>query len=376
MPSHAPAPLGEVCTHHQLRVCEGGDAWWRDGCGRAEEPAQRCDDMLCEKGRCVPPESGPPCEKLSEGGRCDGDLLRYCDHGRARAVDCAALGRRCGRDVHNGEIHCLSSSCLPGDACYDQRLVEACEDEELQTLLCGPHERCELDAHHHPRCVRHLGRPLPCQGCACPSPSPMEPLPPIDVVAFLIADESGHAAESEERARARRWPMPPRCSPCRATRLDCRSRCARCAPSSVPVGSRPRGPTVREAELDAELHPLNQPFFVPVVFTRDITIGEKAAAGVRVTFPGSSCADLPPRGEVRDQGVILLARLRYRTTLAHELGHYFGLCHTHQRDPLVPEVTVREDGTPVDCAALRLHRRRRVRHADRSRPRRQRLHAR
>ena len=126
----------------------------------------------------------------------------------------------------------------------------------------------------------------------------------------------------------------------------------RLAPTGVALGQRRH---VREAFRDPELHPRDQPFFIPLVLVRDLKIGVKTTPGVG-TLPGGVCADLgPPPGALEDDGVIIMARLRNHTTLAHELGHYFGLCHTHQADPVPPRLTVREDGVPLECAACGLH---------------------
>jgi hypothetical protein len=345
----AVAHFGEVCARHQTRFCDGGDAWWLDGCGRREELAERCDDAYCEAGRCLQPSPGPSCGNLSEGGRCDGDILRWCERGRARAVDCAASELRCAR-ARDGEPNCVKPAPCTRDACSGA-YAGVCEGGQRHVSHCGPGFTCELDDNHRARCLRRVDADwlhrAPCQGCACPSPGPEDLLPPIPIVAFLVSDDLGFTAESEERVRLeidllRYWFEITHPTGLRFFLQDVRKL------------SRPRwlsatDATMREASRDPELHPPDQPFFVPLVFVRDLKIGAKSTPGVGL-LPGATCADLLPLPDViPDDGVILIGRLRNLSTVAHELGHYFGLCHTHQADPTPPRVTLRDDGSAVDC---------------------------
>src|SRR5262245_55033820 len=200
-PSRAAAPhFGEVCARHQSRFCDGGDAWWLDSCGRREEMAERCDDTLCDNGRCLQPSPGPSCGNLSEGGRCDGEILKWCEHGHARAVDCAAQELHCARG-RDGEPNCVKPNPCKRDGCAAAFAV-VCDEGQARIADCGDGFTCELDERRHARCVRRVdGEWLkrPCLGCACPSPGPEDLLPPIPIVAFLVTDLNGYTTESEER---------------------------------------------------------------------------------------------------------------------------------------------------------------------------------
>jgi Pregnancy-associated plasma protein-A len=342
-PPSLPSPVAG-CVPHLARVCWGGDAWWQDGCGRREELAQRCDETACAGGECQPPPSGPPCEKLSEGGRCDGNVLRWCDRGIARAVDCAASGRRCGMPL--GEPRCYKPEPCAEDECY-KRFAQVCVDGDSRYAWCAG--GCELDENHHARCVRRANVEDGCHGCNCPSPTPLpSPLPPLPVVVFLVAGADGNPADSEERARlsvaraAALLAQPEHDTGIRLALTEVRTLVR---PGWLSADAR----SIYEMDDDPELHPADR-FFVPIVFVRDLRLGDITALGVG-TFPKGTCGGIAMFPYVGD-GVVVLARLRYRTTLAHELGHYLGLCHTHQPDPPLPTRILSDgDGTPVECAA-------------------------
>jgi hypothetical protein len=340
---------GQVCVPHHGQICDGGDVWFTDSCGRKQERAERCEDTLCENGHCVPTAPGPPCQGLSENGRCKGNVLEFCEHGRARSVDCAATNRVCGLDPRR-ELNCV----VPRpdgwvDHCRGPRAA-VWNGDGMTVLRCREGGQCQADDKSGVICRRvipadKLARD-PCRGCACPSPAPPE-LPPIEVVAFLVTDENGHAAESEDRVRAdfdraaQIFAQPEHDTGIRLVLREVRT-------LSRPNWFAATEKSVHEADRDAELRPRER-FFVPIVFVRELKLGEKGAAGV-ATLPAGACADRPPDRRIwADSGVIVAARLRNRTTVAHELGHYFGLCHTHEPDPVLPEVLVREDGTPIEC---------------------------
>ncbi|HEX2676939.1 MAG TPA: M43 family zinc metalloprotease [Polyangiales bacterium] len=83
-------------------------------------------------------------------------------------------------------------------------------------------------------------------------------------------------------------------------------------------------------------------FYVPVLYVEDLVM-EPPKAGLS-TFPNNRCGGvrLSDRPAPAD-GLIVLSEGRQPETLAHEVGHYLGLCHTHQE--LAPIALA--DGAPV-----------------------------
>jgi hypothetical protein len=344
---------GGSCVAGAALECDGGDVWSFDSCGRREARVAVCTDRLCDHGRCVEPPPGPLCAtaRVSEGGRCEGALLRYCEQGAARTVDCAARRQRCGVDAL-GE-----ANCLPID-----------ERPPAPASPCGACPRgftCATDG-AQPRCERRMtaadARAHRCLGCECPRAETRGPeicdgldndwddvidnnvsCPPIEAIAFLVADGDGRTAESEERVRedfAQNRAL-------FAVGLVLRDVRVIVRPGWLDVTTETVHGAMRD---DPELHRRDEPPFVPVVYARTVTIGAKSAAGVG-TLPNGQCARMAPQPAfVDDGGVVVLARRRRPTTLAHELGHYLGLCHTHQRDrDNAAAVVVTEAGT-VTCS--------------------------
>jgi hypothetical protein len=92
--------------------------------------------------------------------------------------------------------------------------------------------------------------------------------------------------------------------------------------------------TLDNLELDGLIaqgmvHPERDEFYVPLLLTDEIIIDETPRPGVS-TAPNGACGGVR-RTELPQSpiGVVALAKRRWASTGAHELGHYFGLCHTH-----------------------------------------------
>ena len=60
---------------------------------------------VCDAGRCW--ESGMPCEVEVEPLWCLGEVLASCVNEQLELLDCAKLGRDCGRNETTGKLECL-----------------------------------------------------------------------------------------------------------------------------------------------------------------------------------------------------------------------------------------------------------------------------
>ena len=325
-----PRPVAQVgCASHAARICDGGDVWWADSCGLPEERVEACDETLCLGGKCLPAPRGPRCPpSLWEGSACDGETLRYCDQGTLVTVDCAAKGKHCGPD-DVGEASCVEPRpCSGADVCADRSGVRVCDRGQARLVPCARGSRC-MTVSGRARCVRELS-----DGCG-PTAETDDTELELPIIAFVVAENSGSTSESEERIRA---------SVTHAAAAFAR------ADHDTHVRI-----TLRDMIRDPELSAVGDGFFVPVVFTRELTIGEKHVAGLG-TLPAGSCGGLGMRASSNSpRGLIVLSRLRNASTLEHELGHYLGLCHTHQPDSSVPEIVVDSNGyavpAPPSCQA-------------------------
>lgn len=362
-----PAP---GCMPEAERACHQGDSWWIDSCGVMYAPAQECGDRRCTAGECDPPPPG--CDSIGGLGRCDGERAIGCDAGYPFEVDCAALGQRCAMS-EEGPI-CREPS--PDDC--GATAVPRCDDDTLFSCVEGRWQAVDCRALGGtcgrppggllPACVR----PLPPSGwsdgcedaCGCPPPRTEEvcdgrdndedgfidesgTCEPVDLVAFVIVDADGrtsYAPEDLEQEVAR------------LNRLFAREddfglqfRLVETVRLAEPTWISLSADRLDELVRSPTIVAAREEFYVPIVFTDEVVYRGAPRPGLS-TVPNGTCggqrriaSQQPPLG------VIAVAKRRWPTTLAHELGHFFGLCHTHGDHP-APIVTVAGGDEAYACA--------------------------
>jgi hypothetical protein len=260
--------------------------------------------------RCRQGEEGAECapeltreERCANAARCEGDVLLRCEAGARVRLDCREQGAVCTTLARTAEPLCvkLMSPAAEGAACADAcgcpatRELEQCDGRDQngdglvdEALDCGP--------------------------------------VPLRVV--VIADASGATSHAREDVEAELLQL--------ARLLDADDEPSlRFSLLDFVVLREPSWLEMSEEEVqraadDPRLHPPHAEFYVPIVLT-DVLL---AAGGVpragASTLPNGFCGGAL-RGTGPNVGVIALSKARSPTTLLHELGHFFGLCHTHEQ---------------------------------------------
>lgn len=365
----APSAPSERCTPAVAERCLMGDVWQVDSCGNGEEKVEECAELGCRDDACELPPSDP-CVEPPEG-RCVADEVRLCLAGRTHVIDCRARGMRCA----NGEEGAECKPEIPpeercsGPAFCDGDTLVRCDDGRTQKLDCQAlRGRCmKLPGASAPSCLElmpmlaaQVGTCGPC-GCAAPQGTELscdgrdedgdsrldESLDcgPVPVIAFIVAGAGGqtnHAREDVEAELAQ------------ANRLF-----AGAGEGAGLTFALEDVVTLDESRLleldgdefqrligDPRVHPARESFYVPVVFTDSIVAGGDTPKPGISTLPNSTCGGVQ-EGKGPEVGLLAVAKARYATTLAHELGHFLGLCHTHEQQERAPFAAYIEAQTGV-----------------------------
>ncbi len=382
-----PAPQTDDagCTLRVSTVCHEGDAWWVNSCNQIHEPFEDCGAQLCRQGACQnPPPEG--CGEETAFGRCEGTVAHGCFAKKPYAIDCARAGFRCAITAEGAA--CVPSTpddCdwPPGETqCEGQNLV-ACIDGSFHRIDCasqGTTCRVENDKARCYEPEKPADAPLeleeqctdPC-GCDDPARNTLAEIcdgldnnanglidedidcGPVEVVAFVVTDSSGNSSYSTQDIEAEIsrvntfFALGGHSPPLRFELVDIQ-----------------KLSNTDWLELDSsEYHNiiarktlyLNRAYFyIPIIFTDVVRTGGAPKLGVS-TLPNGRCGGL--RRGIGPQplvGAIAVSKGRAPTTTAHEIGHFLGLCHTHEDRPgIVQRLIPRGDAAAwTSCESCQL----------------------
>ena len=335
------------CEPQEDTLCIRGDAWWIDSCGNPHEKAEECGASLCEDGVCVGHD--PQCRSMG-AGRCEDDVAIGCASGRVYRRDCAASGRQCVITEEGAACKPAGTPCLLGSPSRcDGGVLVSCVDGLEQRLECAsvganclPLRGGRADA-----CVRPGAAPSRpgCSACGCePDPEAEElcngrdddgdgfidegaECGVVDLVAVVVADAAGNTDYTDEDIAAELE---------RINRFFARE-------DDLGLTFRFVDTVYLDAEDwieidDSELQAVltgsthlrkRESFYIPIVFTRELLVDEVPRPGL-ATPPNGICGGVR-RVQARQPvvGGVVIAKQRWESTVAHEIGHYLGLCHTH-----------------------------------------------
>lgn len=357
-----PAPPPPVaCAPHAELACHAGDVYWLDACGEVQELKQGCEGRGCAAARCNEPAARTACGRVSAYGECTGELAEACIGDQLVRVDCAARGERC---VMTGE----GAVCLPRDDKHGCRGYEParCEGDKLslcvdgrwQSLDCGARRARCSEQGPSAHCEAASLPALPALGLASERCNELDDdgdghvdedgaCDEIPLVAFV--PQGARLANLEQRMADELAILNRVLSPTRFRWERTRETLARYRvfdPRFMEQAASSLGQS--ESRYYRASHPSGDgdaglPFYVAVLFSEKLRV-EPPKSGMS-TLPNARCggvriSDAPSPAS----GLIVLTEARMPETLTHEMGHYLGLCHTHEQ---VSRYTVQADGVEL-----------------------------
>ncbi len=388
LPQQAGAPE-PGCSPHEDTRCIRGDAWWIDSCGNPHEKAEECGPALCEDGVCS--GADPACLSIG-AGRCEDGVAVGCAAGRVYRRDCEADGRQC---VQTEE----GPACRPADGVPCMLGVPPrCDGETLVSCVNGLEQRLEcpsvgatclpLRGGRSDACVRSGGAVLRegCSACGCEPDAQADELcngldddgdgfidegtecGVVDLVAVVVADSSGNTDYSDEDLAAELERINRFFA--RDDDLGLRFRWADTVYLDAERWLDVDDDELQEVLTGNALLRKRESFFIPILFTRRLLIDGVPRPGL-ATPPNGTCGGVRRvQGRQPLVGGVIIAKQRWESTVAHEIGHYLGLCHTHaptvdavsqldeEGEPCLPACELEGDGVcdtlpdpgPVSCA--------------------------
>jgi hypothetical protein len=322
-----------VCTPRAGKACHEGDVFWFDSCGRATDRVEDCHGRACLGITCASARTlADRCGTVTAYGRCDGEIARACVLGELVSIDCADRGERCAQG--NEGVECRAAGdddCRESapDRCRGTRLSQ-CVDGRTRVIDCALRNAECVVKESVGQCVAQMGSPRSkveiCNGIDDDDDDAVDERAVCETVKLVpIVARGAVLTDLPERMqielaivnriyqpRVFEWARP----------VDTRA----------PLTVFPKGETLAVArELTADLRTqLGPAFAIPVLFVEKLDM-EPPKSGIS-TLPNNRCGGV----RVEDApapayGLIVLADSRMPETLAHELGHYLGLCHTHEQ---------------------------------------------
>lgn len=367
-----PAPpasqTSSECEPYVNKDCYAGNVHWFDGCGNVLDLDTDCGDGFCRSGSCVDRDWTELCVEPPEG-RCDGDRVVYCDSGKTAVVDCAAKNQEC-RVGAEGAI-CVAIDpelgCEGEPARCDEELLVQCIAGSLQQTDCSLLGGSCVEVSGRASCVQPVPQSATerdCGACGCPP----EPQNVAELCNGEDDDENGFIddgiacgpvvvdalvgpGEHGERLLA---------TPQLEAELEFTNQLFEASGSQIRfvLGTvedlalpEPESPSFEQLLplLDSPESPGESGTFrVRLVIAQRLLEGEVPKLGVAFPFVTHGCGQiLKPGGQRFDRSLIAVAEDRVRTTLAHELGHLLGLCHTHDQDhPITVPVAQEAEAEP------------------------------
>ncbi|MBL4685198.1 MAG: hypothetical protein JKY37_11455 [Nannocystaceae bacterium] len=355
------------CEPRATRVCLRGDAWWVDSCGQAHEMAEDCSLSLCEDGECEPAPVG--CGDVPATGRCEADVAEVCIADQVMVVDCGEDGLRCVMTEYGPVCRVPTDDDCDWPAAAttcELDVLVVCREGRLRQIDCGTLDARCVATGGVARCVSRVSPSMTddgCGPCGCDEALTGEEVcdgrdndgdghidedgcDPIDIVAFVVTDKRGNGSYTQEDIEAEVALVNAAFG-----RLDDYGLEFRLA-ETIWIAD-PELLVTDEVEfdrlVDTMAYPARDAFFVPLLFTDKVYIEGIPRPGAS-TIPNGMCG-----GKRRDPvwqpiiGLVAIGKRRWETTVAHEIGHFLGLCHTHgDHVDAVPRVQG-TDGETIVC---------------------------